>query len=287
MIFSNRPFRERFSANRSNWRWYARCFTAAMGRAADFVRTPLLGGLLKRIVLMDDRPGNLTQAYTFNLNHSISGHQSVESVILPLDVIRRSIRESTYRAVMHQCLCRTGRQCQTHDRNLGCIFLGAGAVAIVKNNLAREATVAEALDHLDRAVGSGLVGMGMWIEAENYIWGITKEHHHQWLEICFCCPCCCIALQNLKKVTPDIRRRFRHMGWQARINGDCSGCGQCLSVCPVEAIVMEAGQARVSDQCLGCGACVPACPEKALTIERIAPAKTLIEDYFEGFRPQL
>jgi ferredoxin len=287
MLFSKKPFRERFAADHANWRWYARGFTAVMGRAADFVRAPLLGGLLKKIVLMDDRPGNLTQAYTFDLNYSLSGNKPVESVVLPIDVIRQTIKKSAYRSIMRQCLCRTGRQCRTHDKNLGCIFLGAGAVATVKNGVAREATVAEALDHLEKAVGSGLVGMGMWIEAENYIWGIKKEHHHQWLEICFCCPCCCIALQNLKKVTPDVSRRFRHMGWQARITGECDGCGRCLSVCPVAAMQITAGRVTIADHCLGCGLCVTACPVNALEIKPLAPARDLIQDYFEGFRPEL
>lgn len=287
MSIRNKPFREWFAVNRSNWHWYARGFTAAMGRAADFVRTPLVGGLLKRIVLMDGSPGNHTQAYSFNLNYSISANQPVENVVLPIDAIRESIRSSTFLAIMHQCLCRTGRACRTYDKNLGCIFLGAGAAATVKNGLAREATVEEALAHLETAVGSGLVGMGMWIEAENYVWGVKKEHHHQWLEICFCCPCCCIALQNLRKVTPDVRQRFRHMGWQVRLAGECSGCGHCLTVCPVDALRMAGKKVEISDQCLGCGLCLSACPENALSLLSIMPARTRVEDYFQGFRPEL
>ena len=286
-LYLKKPVREWFAANQSNWRWYARGFTGLMGLAAGFVKTPLLGGMLKRIVLMDDRPGNLTQAYSFDLNYSISDNKSMESVVLPIDVIRQTISSSTYRAIMRQCLCRTGCKCRTYDKDLGCIFLGAGAVATVKNGLAREATVEEALAHLEKAVGSGLVGMGMWIEAENYVWGIKKENHHQWLEICFCCPCCCIALQNLRKVTPDVSRRFRHMGWQAVVSGDCSGCGQCLSACPVDAVRLADTGAGISDQCLGCGLCVAACPEKALEIKPVAPAKDRIQDYFDGFRPEL
>ncbi len=287
MNLFNKPFREWFAASRSNWGWYPRGFTAVMGLAADFVKTPLIGGVLKKIVLMDGRPGNLTQAYSFDLNHSLSDNKAMGNVVLPIDVIRQSIRCSGYRAIMDQCLCRTGRQCRTYDKSLGCIFLGAGAVATVKNGLAREASVEEALAHLEKAVGSGLVGMGMWIEAENYIWGIKKEHHHQWLEICFCCPCCCIALQNLRKVTPDVQQRFRSMGWQARVVGQCSGCGQCLSTCPIDAIQVADGGVRISDQCLGCGICVSVCPEKVLEVKPVAPSRDLVEDYFQGFRPEL
>ncbi|HXY62726.1 MAG TPA: 4Fe-4S binding protein [Nitrospirota bacterium] len=44
----------------------------------------------------------------------------------------------------------------------------------------------------------------------------------------------------------------------------CSGCGTCLEVCPVEAIVMRAGHAVITVECIGCGACPRVCPEGAI-----------------------
>ncbi len=281
------PIRERFAATKTNWHWYSRLFTSAMGVAAGWVKTPLLGTVLKKIVFMDDPQKHLTQSYTFNLNHPLNESDSLQNVVLPLDVIRKSIETSEYRSIMHQCLCRTGRECKAHDKNLGCIFIGRGAEATVRNGVAREATISEALAHLDKTVGQGLVGMGMWIEAENYIWGIKKELSHQWLEICFCCPCCCIALQNLKKVTPDVQQRFHHMGWQAVVTTKCNSCGQCLDVCPIGAIELNTSVATILDKCLGCGLCVRQCPEAAIEIKQIAPENQTIQDYFNGFRPEL
>lgn len=282
-----RPFRERFAATKNNWNWYSRLFTRAMDTAAGGVKIPLLGSLLKKLVLMDDPQKHYTQSYTFALNYPLNKNEALRNTLLPLDVIRKSIENSEYRAIMHKCLCRTGNRCQGYDPNLGCIFLGRGAEATVSNGVAREATVAEAVRHLYRAVDLGLVGMGMWIEAENYIWGIKKEYSHRWLEICFCCPCCCIALQNLKKVPPDVQQRFRHMGWQAALTGHCSGCGLCVESCPIEAIQLVENTLHIADTCLGCGLCVRQCPENALTIRQIAPEKNMVEDYFHGFRPAL
>lgn len=48
----------------------------------------------------------------------------------------------------------------------------------------------------------------------------------------------------------------------------CEGCGDCVDVCPTEAIVLENGKAIVSeDDCADCGACEPVCPTEAITIE--------------------
>ncbi|MBN2697099.1 MAG: 4Fe-4S binding protein [Bacilli bacterium] len=46
----------------------------------------------------------------------------------------------------------------------------------------------------------------------------------------------------------------------------CIGCGQCVEVCPVEAIHMENGIAVINDDCIACGACVNECPVSAITL---------------------
>ena len=47
----------------------------------------------------------------------------------------------------------------------------------------------------------------------------------------------------------------------------CTGCEACVSSCPTEAIVMEAGKAKVTDDCIDCGACVDECPVEAITMD--------------------
>ncbi len=48
----------------------------------------------------------------------------------------------------------------------------------------------------------------------------------------------------------------------------CEGCGECVSSCPTEAIVMENNKAQVNaDTCADCGACVDACPKQAISVE--------------------
>ena len=45
----------------------------------------------------------------------------------------------------------------------------------------------------------------------------------------------------------------------------CTGCGQCMEVCPTEAIRIVAGKATVSpDDCEECEACMDVCPEGAI-----------------------
>ncbi len=52
----------------------------------------------------------------------------------------------------------------------------------------------------------------------------------------------------------------------------CTGCGICLTVCPLDAVVLEAERAEIKEElCNGCGACLSACPEGAIMDVEPAP----------------
>ncbi|MEJ2567738.1 MAG: 4Fe-4S binding protein [candidate division WOR-3 bacterium] len=46
----------------------------------------------------------------------------------------------------------------------------------------------------------------------------------------------------------------------------CVGCGDCVDVCPVEALSIKNEKAVVNDECIDCGACVNTCPEGAISL---------------------
>jgi coenzyme F420-reducing hydrogenase delta subunit/NAD-dependent dihydropyrimidine dehydrogenase PreA subunit len=48
----------------------------------------------------------------------------------------------------------------------------------------------------------------------------------------------------------------------------CTGCGECVNVCPESAIVLENQKPVINRMtCSGCGACIPSCPFNALDQE--------------------
>lgn len=48
----------------------------------------------------------------------------------------------------------------------------------------------------------------------------------------------------------------------------CTGCGECVDSCPLDAIEMDDDTAKVDeDVCSDCGACVDVCPVEAITVE--------------------
>ncbi|MCP4714845.1 MAG: DUF362 domain-containing protein [Deltaproteobacteria bacterium] len=60
----------------------------------------------------------------------------------------------------------------------------------------------------------------------------------------------------------------QHCEISPQVNRDnCIGCGQCLNICPAQAIDLKDGHACIShEKCIGCAECTPLCPEGAIEI---------------------
>jgi heterodisulfide reductase subunit A-like polyferredoxin len=47
----------------------------------------------------------------------------------------------------------------------------------------------------------------------------------------------------------------------------CSGCGECVSSCPLDAVSVQDSVAKVDESTCGdCGACIDVCPTEALSL---------------------
>lgn len=235
--------------------------------------------------LMHMRPDRkkFTKGVLLNLNEQVT--DQAENVVLPVELIQKAVRDASYITIMNRCICRDAQKCENYPRDFGCIFIGRGARVLEERQIGRKATVDEALAHIDRGVELGLIGHALWIEVEQYIWGMRNEDMHRFLEICFCCPCCCTALKLARNATPLMRRRFQSAGWKAVIRPDaaetCTHCLACLEACPLEAISSLDSVIRIDpDVCAGCGICAVQCPQDIIHLQLRDEIKADIKDYF-------
>jgi ferredoxin len=192
---------------------------------------------------------------------------SNDNALHVLDYERTSevIKTASHRGI-GLCYCRhkmshVGRAC---DAPLDiCMTFNATAASLVRHGFARAVDVAEGLSLLDQAYDRNLVQFG-----EN----IRKRVNF----ICNCCGCCCEAMIAARRF--GILQPVHTTNFLPEVDAVlCTGCGECLAVCPVEAMTQVSAndparpkrkKARVNeDLCLGCGLCVRVCKTGSLRLK--------------------
>jgi ferredoxin len=183
-----------------------------------------------------------------------------------LDYERAShiIRTAT-RIGIAMCYCRhkmghVGRAC---DAPMDiCMTFNRAADSLIRHGIVRPVTTAECMSLLELAYEHNLVQF-----AENV--------KNQVSFICNCCGCCCEAM--------IAARKFAHLHpvhttqyLPAIEEGKCTGCGRCVSICPIGAAALISAadpckrtkkMARIDeDACLGCGLCVRSCKVDAISL---------------------
>lgn len=161
------------------------------------------------------------------------------------------------------CYCR--HKMEHVDQSCGapmdiCMTFNTSAASLTKHGHARRIDAVECLDLLKQAYDSNLVQFG-------------ENVRQQVSFICNCCGCCCeamIAARRFANLSPVHTTNFIPEIEQH----SCNGCGQCVSVCPVEAVVLSSANdpqqikrkqaALIEEHCLGCGLCVRVCPKNCI-----------------------
>lgn len=141
-----------------------------------------------------------------------------------------------------------------------CMTFNTTAAALTRHGHARAIDASECLDLLQQAYAHNLVQFGENVrEQVNFI--------------CNCCGCCCeamIAARRFANLNPVHTTNFIPA---IETNG-CTGCGQCVGVCPVAAVALTSASdpqrprrrqaTLIEAQCLGCGLCARACPRQRI-----------------------
>ncbi|MBT3272258.1 MAG: 4Fe-4S dicluster domain-containing protein, partial [Spirochaetales bacterium] len=191
---------------------------------------------------------------------------SEQNAIHVLDYERASeIIDSASHIGVGMCYCR--HKMEHMDRACDapmdiCMTFNASAESLTKNGYARAIDTTECMDLLDQAYGNNLVQFG-----ENVQRGMNF--------ICNCCGCCCEAMIAARKY--GILQPIHTTNFLPVVSEEtCTGCGKCVSVCPVEAMALVTANdpakrsrkvARVlEDTCLGCGVCTRVCRNDSLSL---------------------
>jgi len=144
-----------------------------------------------------------------------------------------------------------------------CMTFNTSAASLTKHGHARKIDAVECMDLLQKAYANNLVQFGENVREEvNFI--------------CNCCGCCCEAMIAARRFA--IFNPVHTTNFIPEIDDtQCTGCGKCVNVCPVEAMALVSAnnphfpnrkKAVLNPEfCLGCGVCVRVCPEKSILLQ--------------------
>ena len=242
--------------------------------------------IFKRGIMLEPVMKTHTASVTLPLNVDLT-HEK-EKVVVPMDLVKDALKHASYIAGMDTCLCRDASDCHDYPHDIACLFFGEAGRTVVGHGLGREFTYEEACARVDEAAAHGLMAQALWIEVEQLLWGIRNDHMDKFLEICFCCPCCCIALKLARNATAEDRPKIFHpAGWTAVADQTrCIRCKKCVdgpNGCPMEAITFdENGKVQIDqDICVGCGICKTKCPMDVIKIKQTMPMRDTLPEYFK------
>jgi len=141
-----------------------------------------------------------------------------------------------------------------------CLSFGKAAEFVVDRKFGKRISKEECLKILEDTEKAGLVH-----NTNNFL-GST-------VFVCNCCGCCCGFLKMLKNF--DFKALLVTSNFGVAIDEDaCTGCGDCLERCPMEALSLAEEVVTVNkDHCVGCGNCVSVCPTESLSMERRSSTK--------------
>lgn len=168
--------------------------------------------------------------------------------VIPYKVARDIVMVNPQNIVVVDCACRLLKENPCRPLDV-CLAVGDPFASFLLEHEvlgARKIDAEEALDILRREDERGHVHSA-------YFKDVTGGRFYA---ICNCCSCCCMGMQAwLEHKTPIIAPS----GYAAKVDEDCTGCGDCAEICPFGAIDVDGVAVVDEERCMGCGVCENAC----------------------------
>ena len=223
------------------------------GEDTPFARNmaSLIAKYFNRKVTAETYAGSETKPFRYVPVGGTIDHQ--RQAVYSYDMMEKVIEKAGVIAVAH-CSCRMiaqlrGRGCN-HPLEV-CMKYDEIAEYLRDRGLAREITKGEALQIIKEAEEAGLV---------HFVDNAMEDIKHT----CNCCGCACWNVGNIKrrKIPRDVIMATYYIRYTD--DKECIGCGDCIEVCPVDALTVEGVSPTVDeDWCIGCGVCIAKCSSGA------------------------
>ncbi|MHA2392902.1 MAG: ATP-binding protein [Promethearchaeota archaeon] len=179
-----------------------------------------------------------------------------ENYVLSLENAKKILSKAR-RISITDCKCKERRMNCEAPLNIH-IDMNLTAESKIKDGIAREITLDEALSILEQTHELGLVHMALG-QGEFYEPGVINT-------ICSCCSCCCGLLSGILRfgLAPHL---ITPQAYTVTDTTTCDDCGACAERCQFGAREIINGSLSFNPSlCFGCGLCVNKCSTHAIKI---------------------
>jgi ferredoxin/predicted transcriptional regulator len=163
-----------------------------------------------------------------------------------------------------ECGCKhiaklNGKPCEADAPSKCCIWFGKLADYLVEGDYATRLTKEEVFALVKECQEAGLIQC------------TGNRNKDRAYVLCNCCKCCCVYL-NANREVRDFGISIVEVRFQAQVdNENCTGCGECVDLCQLEALQLSDDIVRVNEKyCIGCGVCVSTCPTQCISLKRVS-----------------
>jgi NAD-dependent dihydropyrimidine dehydrogenase PreA subunit len=228
------------------------------------VNTPIAKKMAELVVKYSGKEQNRevygsTKTKAFRYLPAMASVEPEQHAVFPFEMMERVIEKVKVIALVH-CVCRAtahliGKKRCDHPLE-NCIKYDDLAEYLIEKDIGREITKKEALEVIRKSEEAGLVHM-----VDNAREGIKHT--------CNCCGCCCWSVGTIRRrrIPRDVLMATYFLRETDREK--CTGCGECVEICPVNVIKMEGDFPMVDKEwCIGCGVCAVPCPTGAVKLVR-------------------
>ena len=180
-----------------------------------------------------------------------------KQAVFPHHMMEKVIDEAGLIGLAH-CPCRLtysmrGKGCE-HPTEV-CMKFNDLARYVIDRGLAKEITKEEALEVIKKSEEAGLV---------HFVDNAEGKIQHN----CNCCGCACWNVGNIKRKKIPRDELMATYFLRKTDTDECTGCGECVEVCPVDALALEDDLPAVDEEwCIGCGVCATVCPNEAVKMK--------------------
>ena len=175
-----------------------------------------------------------------------------------------SIVENENSYALAECGCKhiaklNRKPCKADVPSKCCIYFGKLADFFVEGGYATRITKEEILALVNKCQEAGLIQ------------ATANRNKDTAYVLCNCCKCCCVYLNTNREVR-DFGIPIMEVRFQAQVDNDnCTGCGECVDLCQLEALQLSDDIVRVNENyCIGCGICVSTCPTECISLKRVS-----------------